>query len=53
MWYKVAINGVEGFILVRGGDFVGYYDASGVEIVPTEGTSVHVTENDVVGPFDA
>lgn len=53
MWFKVAINGGEAFMLVRFGEFVGYYDSTGAVIEPLDGTSVSVTENDVVGPFSA
>jgi hypothetical protein len=50
-WFKVAINGGEGYMLLTDGEFVGYYDLTGAPMLAHEGTSVHVTENDVTGPF--
>jgi hypothetical protein len=50
-WFKVSINGGEGFMLLTDGVFVGYYDAAGQQIYPDPGSTVYVIENDVIGPF--
>ena len=49
-WFRIEINGVSGYMRLTNGEFAGYYDEVGSVILPHEGTSVHVTENDVAGP---
>ena len=49
-WYLVEINGSTGYMLVRDGVFVGYFDSANNPITPDAGSTVFTIENDVAGP---
>lgn len=50
-WFEISINGGVGYMKMLDGAFSGYYDTDGNVILAEEGTSVHVTANDVTVPF--
>ena len=49
-WFRISINGGEGYMKLTDGNLVGYFDLTGAPITAQEGTSVYVIANDVVAP---